>query len=252
MDKQQLINDILAWSPVQDRQILETMNIEMLKNVLANAVTTFQEQQAERLLDIKLERATQQDEYKRKQFEAGYQQRRAEATANEKENKRVFSLAARQYGFSEAEANFSVLQSALGTLTSYAIQQFLATNPTALAPAAPEQIEQWSQEREAQRVKDYNKRLLTASPYELREIAKQEHEQRGQAKQAEIDRMIKETDNRDASVGFQPIPERNLETGEFLDSGYFMRLSNTNMAGFRQAIKKWGSANVTARIRGTR
>jgi hypothetical protein len=252
MDKQELIKSILEWEPSRHRGILEGLDIATLKDVLAQVVTDWREAQATKLLDIQIEIEDKRDDFKRSQFEAARRQREYAAQANEGENKRVFQIAARQLGFSEAEANLSVLQAALGILTVYNIQQFLVANPTALAPAAPEQIEQWGKEAAAEAIKANNARLLRMSPLELRQAVKAESEQRSQAAhRTEVAQMVKTTEERDAAIGFNPIPAQNSE-GVALDARFFINLAETNMALYRNYLKKHGSANITARLNGVR
>jgi hypothetical protein len=244
MDKQQLISDILAWEPSRHRGILEGLDVSTLKDVLAQVVTDFQKAKAERLLDIQIEREDVAAAHKLSQWEFGYRQREAEATANLQENKRVFPLAARQFGFSEVEANFSVLVQALGTLTLYNIQQFLAANPTTLAPATPEQLQQWAKESAAAH-QQYLNTLPPGHPDRQADI----EQRRALAQQAEEKRRLDTMRVRDDSLGFPVLPEINLETGERLDSAYFTRLTNLDMGKFRRYMKQYGSSQITEALR---
>jgi len=89
-----------------------------------------------------------------------------------------------------------------------------------------------------------------ASPQELRQAARTETEQRrAQFQHEETQRQIAAREQMDIAYGFTPIPEFNQATGEKLDSAYFIKLSNINISAFKQAIRRWGAANVTARIR---
>jgi hypothetical protein len=132
----------------------------------------------------------------------------------------------------------------------FGIRQWLENSGgrLALVPATPTEL----QEREAERIKAYNQRLLNASPLELKELARQERETRKTAQQVEIERMVKATEERDASIGFPKLPEINSETGERLDAAYFKKLSDTDMGKFRNYMRRYGSSNITARLNGVR
>jgi hypothetical protein len=245
IEKQELIDSVQRWAPGKyDSALLDRQSVEQLKNILASAVEDFQRTQAERLLDIEIEREDNRAAHKQSQWESEYQQRQAEARANEAENKRVFPIAARQFGFAEVQANFTVLVDALGTLTVYGIQQFLATNPTVLAQATPEVLEQRNKEAAAAH-QQYLNGLPPGHPDRQADI----EQRRAQAQQAEADRRLKAMRVRDESLGFPVLPEINLETGERLDSAYFMRLTNTDMGRFRSYMRLYGSSQVTEALR---
>jgi hypothetical protein len=130
------------------------------------------------------------------------------------------------------------------------VAQALQSGLIGLSPASDEHLLQWTKEAQEER-QDYL--VNQASPHELRTIAKMESEQRRiQAQREEDQRQIAAREQKDAAFGFTSIPEFNQTTGEKLDSAYFIKLSNTNISAFRQAIRRWGAANVTARIRGIR
>jgi hypothetical protein len=134
-------------------------------------------------------------------------------------------------------------------LSVFGIREFLSANPTALVQATPTEL----QEREAERIRQHNQMLLNASPLELKELARQEAEQRRQAAQrAEQERQIAGREAADAAFGFPPLPETNQITGEQIDAAYLTRISNTNLQLFKNFIRKHGAANVTARLRGIR
>jgi hypothetical protein len=132
----------------------------------------------------------------------------------------------------------------------YQVGQAVSSNPVGLVPATEQELAQRHQEALEER-QDYL--VNQASPDELRQAARTEAEQRRvQAVQQETDRQIAAREQKDAAFGFTPIPEFNQATGEKLDGAYFIKLSNTNISAFKQAIRRWGAANVTARIRGIR
>jgi hypothetical protein len=176
--------------------------------------------------------------------------RRQAESAQAQEDRETFSAIARELGLAENDANFSLTVSVLGSgFNSYQVQQAISSNALNLAPASPEELAQFSQDAAEER-QDF---LINASPEELRQAARTETEQRrAQFQHEETQRQIAAREQMDAAYGFTPIPELNQATGEKLDSAYFIKLSNTNISAFKQAIRRWGAANVTARIRGIR
>ncbi len=248
IQKQELIESIENWAPGKaDRKILESKTIDQLKDILAEAVTTFQEEKEERLLQTQAERAANRALHEWNTAQAQEPQRKAEAAALKRANRDVFLSAVKELGLSAAEANFSVLVAALGELSVFGIRDFLATNPTALVGATEKEL----QEREAEKIQAYNKMLRNADPITLKKLAQQEAEQRrAEHIRQEDARQRAATKERDEALGFPVLPTHNLETGEALDSAYFIRLSNNDMHRFRMYVKRYGSHNVTNRLRG--
>jgi hypothetical protein len=94
--------------------------------------------------------------------------------------------------------------------------------------------------------------LNRATPEELRAVARQESEaNRVYQKQQEVKTQIETREALDQQRGFPALPLEN-SYGEKLDSAYLNRISNVNLQLFRTLIKKYGAANVTARLRGIR
>ena len=245
MDKQQLISDILAWSPVQERKILEAMDTTRLKDVLAHVVTAFTEEQEERVLQAQADIAANRFAHQLGISEARKPLLYAERLALEKENRAVFSSAARELGFSGIEANYSVLVQALGELTVYGIQKWIAERPETLVPATPAEIEQ----RRLEAIAAHNQMLRNASPLELRELVRQEAEaRRTAAHRTERMTMIETTEKRDAAIQFTALPTHNAE-GVALDARFLKALPADS---YRQYVRKYGSANITARLNGVR
>jgi hypothetical protein len=91
-----------------------------------------------------------------------------------------------------------------------------------------------------------------ASPQELRQAARTEAEQRRVQFQREEDqRQIAAREQMDAAVGFPPLPEFTSD-GQKLDAAWLNRISNTNLQLFKNLMRKYGAANLTARLRGIR
>jgi hypothetical protein len=178
--------------------------------------------------------------------------KRRQAKLNqEAEDRETFNAFARENGFSEVEANFQLAKSVLEDgFSKYALLQAVRSNALTLAVASPSELSRYSREA-AEARQDFL--INQATPEQLVQAARQESEQRRiQAQREEDQRQIAAREQKDAAFGFTSIPEFNQTTGEKLDGAYFIKLSNTNISAFRQAIRRWGAANVTARIRGIR
>ena len=262
IQKQELIDSIERWAPGKtDRKILDGKSVDQLKDILAAAVTAFTEEQEDRLLEIQADIAANRAAHQLRLAQATEPQRQEEAADQEKENRRVFASAAKELGFSSSvDANFSVLVSALETLSVSGIRQFLSANPMALVGATELELQQheaeriWElQQREAERIRQHNQMLLNADPITLKRLAQEEAEaRRAQAQRVEAERQIAARESTDAAFGFPPLPEVNQMAGEKIDAAYLTQISNTNMQLFRNYIRKHGAANVTARLRGIR
>ncbi len=249
IQKQELIESIENWAPGKaDRKILESKTIDQLKDILAEAVTTFQEEKEERLLQTQAERAANRALHEWNTAQAQEPQRKAEAVERERSNRCVFAEAAKTLGISGVEANYSVLVQALGELSVFGIRDFLTANPTALVGATEKEL----QEREAERIKQHNQRLLNAGPIELREATRQESEERrALAQRQEIERRITVQEERDKAIGFDPLPSHNSE-GQVIDRAYLLRLADSDIKKYRLFCSHYGSANITARLNGVR
>jgi hypothetical protein len=111
--------------------------------------------------------------------------------------------------------------------------------------------------REERQAEDQDFLINRASPSELRARARWETEQRrAEAIRQEDQRKIAYREQLDAQAGYQPLPATD-QLGRAIDSAYLIRLSNadrysTEFQRFKNYIKVFGAANVTARLRGIR
>jgi len=114
-----------------------------------------------------------------------------------------------------------------------------------LGPASDEILREAQEERQ-----DYL--VNQASPQELRQAARTEAEQRRiEFQRAEAERQIAAREQMDAAVGYPPLPEFTGD-GQKLDAAWLNRISNTNLQLFKNFMRKYGAANLTARLRGIR
>ncbi len=131
----------------------------------------------------------------------------------------------------------------------YKLAQAVQSNALQLAPAPPEELEQFRQDAAEER-RDFL--INQASPQELRQAARSEAEQRRiQFQRAEAERQIAFREQKDAAVGYPPLPEVNGE-GQKIDAAYLNKISNTNLQLFKNLMRRHGASNLTARLRGIR
>jgi hypothetical protein len=243
MDKKEIIDSILVLAPNKaDKKILESRNKEELLNILEEAVSAFEDEQAERLATVHAERDAERLLHERRMREASEPQRRAQAKADRK----TFAAAARRYGLADNEANFRLAQELLGpAFNEYQVGEI---QPGTLSPASLEQIAEYQQEAQAQ----YQAYLQQASPTELREAAKYETEQRRvQFQREQQTAAIAAREKADAAFGFDPLPSHNSE-GHVIDRAYLLRLADSDIKKYRLFCSRYGSANITARLNGVR
>jgi hypothetical protein len=176
--------------------------------------------------------------------------RRLTEQHQEAEDRETFNVFARENGFSEVEANFELAKSVLGEgFDRYTLAQAVQSNALSLAQASQAELEQFRQEAAEER-QDYL--VNQASPYELRQAARNESEQRrAQAQQQHVAQQIKTREQAEAVLGLPVLPETNAD-GVRLDAMFFKRLANTDIKKYKQFCSHYGFAAITARLNGVR
>jgi hypothetical protein len=90
--------------------------------------------------------------------------------------------------------------------------------------------------------------INSATPQQVREEARfQSATERQEFQRAEADRQHQFVSQAQAGL-YSPLPTHN-EAGEVMDSRYFRRLSTLDYALFKQLVRKFGTAQVTERLR---
>jgi hypothetical protein len=149
-----------------------------------------------------------------------------------KEDQRAaFELFIRENNLSNVDANFSLFQQGAS------IENF----------AGASGIERARYANEAAQARQ--KFLInSATPSELRAEAKyQSATEREIAIKAEADRQHQFVSQQQQGL-YALLPAVNAN-GEALDARYFRRLSTVDYAAFKMAVKKWGTAQITERLR---
>ena len=225
---------------------LERLALDELKMFVAKKQAIIAADEAEeRLIDTQAEIAANNFMWQLKLKERYEQKREAEAKRLEPQDRRVFETAAKKYGWAINEAQFDVCRRAVGYgFTEYDLVEAVNAGKLSMAAATPAQLAQYAQERAEQR-QDYL--LNDASPAELRRAAVQETQQRrAEAARQHDQAQIKHREELDARVGYPALPLENLQTGEKLDSRFFVGCSNDTM---RKYIRKYGAAQITKAVR---
>jgi hypothetical protein len=216
-----------------------------LQTTLDQAIAEL-EQKAENMLEKRIQfRAARDAEKAVWQMEMEKRDKpRREAQA--KEDRETFFQAAKQYkSFSICDANFSLLRQALGEgFDIFQVAQ--AVRLLNLVPATEQELAQYR----AEEIQVHNEYLQNASPEELRRIIRNQVQERShQAAQAYEQQQLQAIVARDD--GFPQIPEVAADDTR-LDASFFTKLSNTNLESYKQYLRKYGNANLTARLRGLR
>ncbi len=151
------------------------------------------------------------------------------------------SNAVRSFGVNEA--NFRLIRETLGPgFDIYKIQQALASGALQLTQPTQEQWDTWA----AEDVEQHNNRLLNADPETLREQVRLEAEQKRLNQQSEAEQAQLEASRaRDAVVGYPPLPR--FWEGQRLDAAFIRKCDAPTQ---KLLTKKYGSASITARLRG--
>jgi hypothetical protein len=176
--------------------------------------------------------------------------KRVPTAANLKQDEETLQEFCRTSRLEPSTAALNLLRQEFGAgFDSAQIDQASQSGLIGLNPASDEHILQWTRAAQEER-QDYL--VNQASPGELRQVARAEAEQRRiQAQREEAERQIAAREQIDAAYGFPPLPEFN-QHGEKIDAAYLNRISNTNLQLFKNLLRKHGSANLTARLRGIR
>jgi len=204
----------------------------------------------ERLLRAKAERAVAFEVFKIQQQQANAPQREAERKQREAKARQLFPEVCRKNRVAQIEANFNILFQADLLNNEYEATQAITSNAVSLVPASPERITAWQEAENAKAVEQYNADLLRLAEKnldQLRARVRQEAEQTrvGNA-QAEADRQLEASRQRDANIGgFPPLPD--TWQGRPLDATF---IRTCDVATHKLLAKRFGNAQLTARLRG--
>lgn len=140
--------------------------------------------------------------------------------------------------FGVNEANLTVVRSVIGSgFTVYAIQQALASNALQLSGPSQSELDQWAEED----IEAHNQRLLQADPTTLRLLARQESADKRVQEQAQrVNEQFEATKRRDEAIGYPQLPSEITKD----------QIRNAPTDKLKLWIKKYGNANVTARLQG--
>jgi hypothetical protein len=159
-------------------------------------------------------------------------------------DKQTFKEAAKNLrSFGSNDANLNVTRQILGPgFTEYDISQALASNALQLSPPNQEELDRWA----AQDVEAHNEALLKADDVTLRARVRHDAEQARIANaQAEAANQLQAAQQRDAAMGFLPLPE--TWQGQKLDAAF---IKNCSVEVQKLLTKRFGAAQLTARIQG--
>jgi hypothetical protein len=174
--------------------------------------------------------------------------RQQAAEAQAEQDRETFNSLAREYGFSEVEANYQLAKSALGSgFSVYQLSAAVSSNAISLAQASPEELAQFRQDAAEER-QDFL--INRATPLELREAARQESEQ-GRAQQQRTAQQVKIRENKESAVGYVGLPETDRD-GVKIDRVYLLRLADNDITRYKQFCSRYGFAAVTNRLNGVR
>jgi hypothetical protein len=266
MTKQQLIQALSpeliqqGHSPQDVRNVLETYTVPQLeefvrkqqneqnfglKTEVQRAIKSLEGllESRKRLAQVQAEREADWIEFQVAQGMAREPGLRAEAERQLLQDEQTFAEAARSLrSFGVNQANLNVCRTTLGPgFTLYDIQNGLSSNAIQLSPPSYEELTQWA----AEDIEAHNEALLKADDVTLRARVRQEAAvARAATAQAEADRQLKSSQERDSYAGFPPLPD--IWQGRPLDAAF---IRTCDPATNRLLIKRFGASQVTARLR---
>jgi hypothetical protein len=147
------------------------------------------------------------------------------------EQRATFDAFVREHSLSSCEANFNLFRDGAS------VEHFAGASGVERAQYANEQ----AQARQ--------KFLInTATPQQLKQEAAYESQvNREAAQRAEADRQHQFVSQQQQGL-YSPLPTHNAN-GETMDSKYFRRISTVDYPLFKQLVRKFGSAQITERLR---
>lgn len=165
------------------------------------------------------------------QFPTKFSWESRKAKQTKEEQRAAFDAFVRENNLSSVDANLSLFQQGAS------VEHF--------AGASGIERAQYANEAAQARQKFL---IHSASPSELRAEAKyQSATERQIAIKAEADRQHQFVSQQQQGL-YSPLPTHN-QAGELMDAKYFRRLSTLDFAAFKVAVKKWGTAQITERLR---
>jgi hypothetical protein len=168
-----------------------------------------------------------------KQYSAKFSWATPQANPTKEDQRKAFQLFVRENDLSSVDANFSLFQQGAS------IENF----------AGASQIERQKYANEQAQARQHFL-INSATPSELKaEAVYQSQTERAVAVKAEADRQHQYVSQQQAGL-YPALPSTMADTGEVIDAKFLRRLSTIDFPRFKQLIKRYGTAGVTARLRG--
>jgi len=156
--------------------------------------------------------------------------------------RRVFHNFCRDNGFSEVEANLSLVKSVLGSFDHYSLTQAVQSNALQLAPASPTELAQFRQES----ISLHNQYLSSLDIPTLRKLARDAGARGPVAPPPDETQRVRAVENQDRS--YPPLPDelRIGDREELIDSAYIRRCPKEVL---RSLMQKYGSDQINEALR---
>lgn len=221
--------DTLHMSTTED---LELVLVELQKKEIAQMEEDHAVAIGLERIDRFAERLKQEQEMRR-YAEEKYNKRLVQF---EQQDRRTFSEAARELGFSVNDANFALVRETLGPgfTIGQVCKMVLANPPQALSPATDEEIAEWHR----QDIKEHNRALKNADILTLKKLTREAGARAGQAPPPEDD--LSAMRRRDEMLGRTvPLPVEIT----------FQDIAKADPTQLRRWIQRHGEYAVTIRVR---
>jgi len=170
--------------------------------------------------------------------------RQAEA-AQAAEERRVFHDFCRDNGFSEVEANLSLIKSVIGSFDHHSLAQAVQSNALQLAPASPEELQQFRQEA----ISLHNQHLLNLDIPTLRKLVR-EAGVRGPVAPPPPDetQRVRTATEEYYGTAYPPLPDELLIEGreQLIDASFIKRCSKETL---RLLMTRYGSDQINEALR---
>jgi hypothetical protein len=170
--------------------------------------------------------------------------RQQAAEAQAEQDRETFNQFAREYGFSEVEANYLLAKSVLGSgFTVYQLSESVSSNAISLAQASPEELEQFRQEK----IENHNAYLRSLDIPTLRKLAREAGARGPATSQPDETQRIRAAERVDGTYPSLPDEFRDGNNPEeVLDAAFIRKCSKETL---RLLLKRYGADQVNEALR---
>jgi hypothetical protein len=250
--KKQIVQELLKkyTGPVEEFEFVKAallkMSLEELQQYAQLKSAAIKAAEADdRILELQAARAADRAWHEYEMSQSREPQRMAEVKAQLEQDRKTFEDAATTLRrFAVNEANFDVIRKTLGVGFSVSqIQQLVTENPDILSRPSQRELDAWQRER----IEAHNKFLRNADVVTLKNLVRQESEQKLQlAAQAQLDATQASAKQRHDLHGYVSLTPESRHRGNVIDARY---IKTVDVQGLRELVRIYGDFQLNNVLR---